>query len=435
VSLYKSYSEYKDSGVDWLGVVPEHWNAKRAKYLFQRKQRPVRDEDEIVTAFRDGEVTLRKNRREDGFTVALKETGYQGVRKNDLVIHAMDAFAGAVGVSDSDGKCSPVYSCCEAKVGVLSGFYGYLVRTMSVTGFIESLAKGIRERSTDFRWADFSALELPLPTFEEQRKIVAYLDRETARVDALIEKKQRQIELLKEKRQAIITQAVTKGLDPDVPMKDSGVEWLGEVPEHWTTTKLKYETSAIVDCLHSTPNYTDDGDFPAIRTADISPGILDLSGARRVSQQEFKQRIVRLPPREGDVIYSREGERYGMAALVPDNIELCLGQRVMMFRAAQTCDGRYLMWLLNSTMIYWQAQQDVFGATSPHVNVSTIKNFTFPLPSISEQLEIGEFIDSRLAEIDSISMKTAQSIDLLKERRSALITAAVTGQIDVREEV
>jgi len=150
------YEKYKDSGAYYIPEIPESWEMKKAKWLFREEKRPVRKEDDIITCFRDGQVTLRKNRRTEGFTNATQENGYQGIRKGDLVIHNMDAFAGAIGVSDSDGKSTPVYAVCTPKrEGINPFFYAYLLRNLAYSGFILSLAKGIRERSTDFRFADF----------------------------------------------------------------------------------------------------------------------------------------------------------------------------------------------------------------------------------------------------------------------------------------
>ena len=199
----------KSTGLTWVPDIPANWDIKRGKFIFELQRRPVLPDDDIVTAFRDGQVTLRKNRRTDGFTNALKEAGYQRVHKGDLVIHAMDAFAGAVGVSDADGKCTPVYSCCTPKEGISAKFYARMIRTMALSGFIESLAKGIRERSTDFRWREFAEQPLPVPPFEQQQRINDFLDRETARIDGLIEKKGRFIELLKEKRAADVIEFTT----------------------------------------------------------------------------------------------------------------------------------------------------------------------------------------------------------------------------------
>ena len=153
----------KPSGVEWLGDVPEHWYVHRAKWLFRNLDRPVRETDEVVTCFRDGTVTLRKNRRLAGFTEALKEIGYQGVRCGDLVIHMMDAFAGSIGVSDSDGKCTPVYAICEAGSLANPQYYARVVREMARRQWILALSKGVRERSTDFRFAAFAVQLLPVP--------------------------------------------------------------------------------------------------------------------------------------------------------------------------------------------------------------------------------------------------------------------------------
>ena len=178
----------KDSGVEWLGNIPEHWILKRAKFIFRKMQRPISKHAGIITAFRDGHVTLRQNRRTDGFTFAIKEIGYQGVLKGDLVIHAMDGFAGANGVSDSNGKCSPVCSVCipHKKTQVYTSYYGYLVRQLAVTNFIQSLSKGIRERSTEFRFNEFSELTIPIPNYEEQIFIFKYIKRQGDAANLLI---------------------------------------------------------------------------------------------------------------------------------------------------------------------------------------------------------------------------------------------------------
>lgn len=201
----------KDSGVDWLGMIPEHWGMKKGKWLFLKMDRPVREDDRIVTCFRDGEVTLRSNRRTEGFTNALKEHGYQGVRKGDLVIHQMDAFAGAIGISDSDGKSTPVYSVCTPKDcnEVSVKYYVYLLRGLAYNGFILSLAKGIRERSTDFRFKDFSSLELPLPPYKTQLAISEFIEEKIAQINLVIENNAQQIDRLKEYKTVLINKAVT----------------------------------------------------------------------------------------------------------------------------------------------------------------------------------------------------------------------------------
>ena len=203
--------EFKESGVEWIGRIPKHWNVVKGKRLFRQMKRGVRNKDEIVTCFRDGEVTLRKNRRTDGFTNALKEHGYQGIRKGDLVIHNMDAFAGAIGISDSDGKSTPVYSVCipRNKDTTLPAYYAYYLRHLAVQGFILSLAKGIRERSTDFRFKDFGELLFPVPPKEEQEEIMSYVSKITKKTGQAISIYQKQIEKLKEYKATLIDSCVT----------------------------------------------------------------------------------------------------------------------------------------------------------------------------------------------------------------------------------
>ena len=201
----------KDSGVEWIGEVPKHWEITRAKDLFNKKSRACFDDDEIVTAFRDGEVTLRLNRRVTGFTNAIKEHGYQRIHAGDLVIHAMDAFAGAIGVSDSTGKSSPVYSAYTAKdkEKVYIPYYGILLRQMALSGFISSLGKGIRERSTEFRHKEFIPLKVAVPSFVEQKAIADYLDTKTAHIDRIVTIVNTHIDKLKELRKTLINDVVT----------------------------------------------------------------------------------------------------------------------------------------------------------------------------------------------------------------------------------
>jgi type I restriction enzyme S subunit len=170
------YAKYSDSALPWLGPVPSHWRVVRAKWLFKRVQRLPQPEDEVVTCFRDGVVTLRKNRRVSGFTEAVKESGYQRVVPGELVIHVMDAFAGAVGVSDSTGKCTPVYLVCQPISDECPDYFARIIREMARTQWIAALAKGIRERSSDFRFETFGAQSLPVPPRCEQLAIVRFLN-------------------------------------------------------------------------------------------------------------------------------------------------------------------------------------------------------------------------------------------------------------------
>ncbi|MCP5499960.1 MAG: restriction endonuclease subunit S [Leptospiraceae bacterium] len=200
----------KDSGIPWIGKIPKHWEVEKARWLFTQSHIQVSDNDEIVTCFRNGRVTLRKNVREEGFTNAIKELGYQGIQKGQLVLHSMDAFAGAIGVSDSNGKCSPEYIICDPiKKSILNDYYAFIIRKMALNGFIQASCPAVRERAPRIRFSNFKDMLLPLPPRKEQKEIVEYLKKFITQTNNIISKTQESIELLKERRTAIISEAVT----------------------------------------------------------------------------------------------------------------------------------------------------------------------------------------------------------------------------------
>ena len=200
----------KATNIPWLPEIPDHWTVKRGKNLFNKEQRPIEEGDDIVTCFRDGEVTLRKNRRTTGFTEATDYSHYQHICKGDLVIHQMDAFAGSSGVSDSDGMGTPVLSVCTAKVeGLNHYYYAYILRLMGKNNFILSLYRGIRERSSDFRFETFAKQYLPVPPASEQNEIVEFINERSSKIDTLTSKLQQEIESIKEYKQRLISDAVT----------------------------------------------------------------------------------------------------------------------------------------------------------------------------------------------------------------------------------
>ncbi len=438
----KTYPRYKAASLSWLEDIPSHWNVEKSKYLFRLAKRAVREEDGIVTAFRDGMVTLRSNRRTDGFTNADKEIGYQGVRKGDLVIHAMDAFAGAIGVSDSNGKCSPVYSCCIPLSHVDTSYYARLVRTMSNTGFIQSLAKGIRERSTDFRWSDFRALYLPVPPLAEQKAIAIFLDRETQRIDSLIEEKQTFIKLLKEKRQALISHVVTKGLNPNVEMQDSGIEWIGQVPEHWVVKKIKYDVLGIEQGwspqCESTP-VPDDHTWGVVKVGCVNRGIFNPEQNKKLPEELEPRKEYTI--KKGDLLVSRANAKEWVgSAAVPDrdydNLLLC--DKIYRIKLdLEKADPEFFAYYLASDQAREQIEIDATGTSSSMLNIGqgTILNMPIPAPELPEQQSIVQGIKNKTSQIDRLMLEVLDSIELLKEHRTSLISAAVTGKIDVREAV
>lgn len=197
----------KDSGIEWIGKIPENWKIEKGKYCLSYLQKPVRQTDEVITCFRDGEVTLRKNRREDGFTMSDKEIGYQGIDVGDLIVHGMDGFAGAIGISDSRGKASPVLNVLDTNQN--KSFIMYYLRSMAYNGVFIALATGIRVRTCDTNWGKLKELPYPLPSKAEQDRIVDYINEQLSQTNDIIANKQKQIETLEEYKKTLIYEYVT----------------------------------------------------------------------------------------------------------------------------------------------------------------------------------------------------------------------------------
>jgi type I restriction enzyme S subunit len=427
---FKKYPSYKDSEIEWLGEIPNHWDLVKGKWEWRKENRSVRKDDGIVTAFRDGQVTLRSNRREDGFTMANLEHGYQGIRKGDLVIHGMDAFAGAIGVSDSDGKSTPVYSACTPKKGSSPFFFSYLLKEMSRTGWIESLAKGIRERSTEFKYPQFSILEYPIPPLPEQTAIANYLDKKTAEIKEFIALKERTIELLKERKMAIINQAVTKGLDPTVEMKDSGIEWLGEIPKHWEKVRIGHYVNVF---RGASPRPAGD---PALFGGDFMPWItvseVTKKGEKYLLETETfltrmgaKQSRTVLPEM---LLLSNSGASLGVPKITL--IKGCFNDGSVAFdKYNNKLQRDFLYHFFNShTEIY---RREMAGYGQPNLNTDIIKSTKIPLAPLEEQRSICNYIDSKTEEFNEIIKQTKKEIQLIKEYQQSLISEVVTGKVDV----
>ena len=438
---FKQYPSYKPSGVEWLGDVPEHWQIVRTKDIFNHRKEEALEDDEIVTAFRDGQVTLRKNRRTDGFTNSIKEHGYQHINSGDLVIHEMDAFAGAIGVSDSSGKSTPVYSVCYAKnENINHHFYSHFFRTMAKTGFINSLAKGIRVRSTEFRWNESRNVYLVEPPKSDQQKIVAFLDTETTRIDNLISKQEKLIELLEEQRKSIISHAVTKGLNPNALMKDSGVEWLGRVPCDWQYYSIKRTIKVLTDYtangsfadLAKNVNYLDYGFSRLVRLTDLRE---DLNNNGVYITEDAHKYLKKSELFGGELLLANVGAYAGFACLMPyKKIKATLAPNMFLLRfKEQRINNKFMYYLINSKTIQYQFQVSMTSTAQPKLNKDNVKNIVMFLPTLQIQNEIVEYLDSENLILDNLIFKQQALIEKLKEYRASIISHAVTGKIDVRE--
>ena len=397
----------KDSGIEWIGEIPEGWSIARGKHILTLLQRAVFPTDGVITCFRDGEVTLRSNRREDGFTVSLKEIGYQGIEPGDLVVHGMDGFAGSIGISDSRGKSSPVLVVLDSSQD--KKYLMYYLRSMAYNNVFLALSTGIRVRSCDLKWNKLADLLYLVPPIVEQHKLVSFLDEKCSEIDAMLSKTRASIEEYKKLKQAVFTQAVTTLNCPNV--------------------KLKYLMDIIVDCPHETPIYTFTGNYLVIRTSDQSLASLRCDEYMyRLDEAEYKKRTRRLTLDKDDIVYGREGS-WGLACLVPQSNKYCLGQRVMQFRCnTRLLYPKYAMYALNSETVYMQGALDTIGSTAPHVNISTICNYLLPVPALTEQKEIADYLDAKCAEIDGLIAKKEQLVKELESYKKSLIYEVVTGK-------
>ncbi|MES9602514.1 restriction endonuclease subunit S [Actinomadura sp. NPDC000929] len=410
-----------------IGSIPESWPVQRAKWLMNRERRSINSSDRVVTAFRDGTVTLRANRRLSGFTEALQEIGYQGIRKGDLVVHSMDGFAGAIGISDSNGKASPVVHAYTPTSQADLRYYAYLIRQMALNGHITSLAKGIRERSTAFDSAMLANLVLPVPPLTEQRRIADFLDAETRRIDKLLQARWRQKSLLVEHTNQRISELAT-GVAKYKNIYNTGSPWIPNLPEGWKLLPLKRRWT-VIDCKHRTPTYLDHG-IPVISPGDIKPGRLDLSRAHRfVSESDYRDLADDLRrPRKGDIVYSRNAS-VGIAAYVDTAARFTMGQDVCRITSVDQ-DQLFLSFVLN-VVVQGEIESLQIGSTFTRINIATLLGLGIPCPPPSEQRNIALQMDEVSHRGDDLQRKLDRQLEVLAERRQALITAAVTGQFDV----
>ena len=432
---FKRYPAYKDSGVEWLGEIPAHWEVKRLKYVahIEAGQSPP---SELVTDGSEGLPFLQGNADFGSLNPIPRQVcdmAPKRARTADILL-SVRAPVGAMNIADQAygigrGLCAirP-----EGSVQVQFCFY-VLAITRSL---LDSVATGSTyDAVTTAQIGDLPAVLPPAP---EQRAIAAFLDRETARIDALVAKKERLIALLQEKRTALITRAVTKGLDPTVPMKDSGVEWLGEIPAHWEVKRLK--TVAAVE-LSNVDKKSVEGQ-EAVRLCNYT----DVYYNERITADlEFMaatatpEQVRRFSLRAGDVLITKDSESWtdiAVPAVVAEDLpDVLCGYHLAHIRPGKDCDGAFLSRAFSAIGPRDQFQVAANGITRFGLGGDAIRTGIFALPREPEQRAIAAFLDRETARIDALVAKVRDAIERLKELRTALISAAVTGKIDVREEV
>ncbi|WP_374665221.1 restriction endonuclease subunit S [Acinetobacter sp.] len=403
---YQKYAEYKDSG-EWLGEIPSHWDIQPTKRFFRLITEPAPDNNnhELLSVYTEIGVKPRKELEQKG-NKATTTDGYWLVKKGDIVINKLLAWMGAVGYSEYDGVTSPAYDILRPTKKLNPKFYHYLFRTKIANMEFKRWSRGIMEMRLRLYFDELGRISMPFPTFEEQNKIVDFLDHEITQIDSLIEKQQQLIQLLKEKRQAVIGHAVTKGLNSDVPMKDSSVEWLRQVPEHWEVGRLKNVLS-----IKNGRDY---------KTVEVEDG--------------------------GYPVYGSGGVFKRSSAFLYDGISLLFGRKGTIDKPLLV-QGKF--WTVDTMFyseidpkfipeyIYYQSLGFPFDKLStntalPSMTQEDLLNLGFVIPSKDEQQRIVEYLKNYIAKNSALMIRANKAIQLMQERRTALISAAVTGKIDVR---
>ncbi|HBL7238345.1 TPA: restriction endonuclease subunit S [Serratia liquefaciens] len=442
MAKYKAYPEYKESGVEWLGEVPNHWKTVSISRLFSRIKRTGYTEKELLSVYRDYGVIPKSSRDDNNNKPSEDLSPYQLVEPNDLVMNKMKAWQGSIAISEYEGIVSPAYFVYKPNSALFElahpRYVHYLLRNpIYVTQYL-SRSKGIRVNQWDLDPDEFRNIELLLPDKTEQEKIYSFLDHETAKIDNLIEKQHQLIELLKEKRQAVISHAVTKGLNPDVPMKDSGIEWLGEVPAHWKVSKLKYFASIQGGFAFSSDSFTHEG-VQILRIGNLYQNNLELERQPIFLDVNEFDRFRDFAICKDDILMSLTGtlgkRDYGFAIKVERDDVFLLNQRVAKITPDETRLSRdFLLYILWSDSYLNQLYSLPSGTKQANLSNSNVTDILVACPAeISEQKSIIEMVTKQMEVFDSLMDNSLSLMESLQERRTALISAAVTGKIDVRD--
>lgn len=438
---FPKYPAYKDSGVEWLGEVPEHWEVSTIKrnYSILGGSTPKSE----VNDYWDGEICwitpadlsrLQSEKIHDSIrkitSSGLNSCGANLVPVGSIVLSTR-APIGSIGIAAialcTNQGCKSLVPHQNQESRFLAYFLGVATSELNIRG------KGTTflELSAD----ELGAFRAGMPPQEEQKAIANFLDRETAKIDALVAEQAKLVALLKEKRQSVISHAVTQGLDPSVPMKNSGVEWLGKVPAHWKVRKIKQLTSRISSGktpLGGNETYLDEGVL-FLRSQNVYDDGLRLDDAVFISE-ETHQAMVVSAVQPNDILLNITGASIGRSCLVPREFPAAnVNQHVCVVRLVDEEAVPFIAWFFKSDVAKNQIDLAQNGAAREGLNFEQIGAMVLPLPNAKEQFQIQCFLDAETAKLDALTAEAQSAITLLQERRTALISAAVTGQIDVRQ--
>jgi len=422
----QKYPNYKDSGAEWLGDLPIHWESIKMKHLFQDVSIKKKADAELLSVTQDQGVVPRTWVENRMVMPSGALESFKFINKGDFAI-SLRSFEGGLEYCHHDGIISPAYTVLKAKRTFESQFYKYLFKSFSFISELQTSVVGIRQ-GKNISFEELSYSYLPIPPFPEQTAIAAFLDRKTALIDQAIGIKQKQIELLKERRQILIHKAVTRGLNPNVKMKDSGVEWIGEIPEGWEISKLGYLTYKIGDGLHGTPNYTDGTEFYFINGNNLSTGYIEITEqTKTVSEREYSLHKKELTDKT--LLLSING--------TIGNVAFYNGERVMLGKSAaylnffSDSNIEYIKWFLESSIFKNYYELQLSGSTINNFSLYSIGKTPIVLPSKNDQNEIVEYLKATTSKIATAISLKEQEIEKLKEYKATLINSAVTGKIKV----
>jgi type I restriction enzyme S subunit len=426
------YDEYKYSGVDWLGDIPVHWDVLSLKYAAQIVQDKIDEKPEDLPY-------IGLEHIESGTGQLIKEEASEDVsstvrhfERGDVLFSKLRPYLAKVYLAGAEGVGTTELIALRAKTEVCESYLAYQLLSKGFIDKVDSMTYGARMPRVSPE--QVGGRQIALPSFEEQRAIAAFLDRETERIDALIEKKEQLIDLLEEKRTALISRVVTKGLDQGVEMQDSGVEWLGEIPAHWETVPYKYVTDRVDVGIAeaATHAYTSEG-VPIIRSTNIKPNRLETDEVLYI-EEWFAEKNSSKYLRAGDILTVRTGEP-GTSAVVPEEFHMAQCFTLLISTLSDEQQPDFYSYFLNSEPAEQMFKLEGWGTAQTNISVPILENLAVVKPPAEEQHKIVDYLDEETSEISDLINRIKAGISSLREYRTALISAAVTGQIDVRENV
>ncbi len=422
VKRFPVHSKYKSTPIPWLPNIPNHWGILPNGRLFQQRNQVNAPELPILEVSINTGVTVRdfknSNRKQKMTDQSLYKVAHQG----DIAYNMMRMWQGAVGVAPVDGLISPAYVVAQPNSINDSRFYAYLFRTKAYMNEVNKYSHGIVEDRNRLYWSEFKQMPSPQPPETEQTYIAEFLDHKTTQIKEFIGRKEQLIKLLQEQKTAIINKAVTKGIDPDVRLKPSGLDWLGDIPEHWEVKKLKYYVKHIAEQVTTKGQ---DDIYVSLEKIESWTGQLNLIDGN----EEFESQVKKF--QEGDILFGRLRPYLAKVILAPQK-GVCVGE-LLVLRSNQPEYSAYLHNMLLSKDIIGLIDSSTFGAKMPRASWNFIGNIQIPFPkSNNERQEINNFISSVTFRVNRIITKANQEINLIKEYGESLVADAVTGKIDVR---